>query len=143
MRVTTVRDVGALVRASRHAQGLTQADLADRLGVGRDWVVRLERGHPRVEAQKVLDALVALGLILDVEVPLVADKTTAKSGGAAGEASAPRKKLGADASGSPSSARVPRKATVKKAASGTGSDRAAGKSETDPFESVFSKLMRR
>ncbi len=65
MRVQTVRDLGALVRAERQAQQLTQAELAQRIGVGRDWVVRLERGHPRLEAQRVLDALVVLGLELD------------------------------------------------------------------------------
>jgi transcriptional regulator with XRE-family HTH domain len=42
---------------------LTQADLASRLQISRDWVVRLERGHPRLEAQRVLDALVVLGAL--------------------------------------------------------------------------------
>lgn len=67
MRVTTVRDIGALVRTARRAQGMTQADLARRLGVGREWIVRLEGGHPRLETQKVLDTLVVLGLGFDVE----------------------------------------------------------------------------
>lgn len=65
MKVTSVRDLGALVRSTRLAAGLTQADLAARLGVARDWVVRLEQGHPRLEAQKVLDALAALDVALD------------------------------------------------------------------------------
>lgn len=67
MHVTTVRDLGSLVRAARRAQGMTQADFAARVRVSRDWIVRLEAGHPRLEAQKVLDALVVLGLVLDVE----------------------------------------------------------------------------
>lgn len=54
------------MRTARRAQGLTQAALADRLRVSRDWVVRLEQGSPRLEAQKVLDALGALGLTLDI-----------------------------------------------------------------------------
>lgn len=66
MRATTVRDLGALARAERRARGMTQAELAERLGVSRDWVVRLEQGHPRLEAQRVLDALAVLGLSLDV-----------------------------------------------------------------------------
>lgn len=65
MKVTSVRDLGALVRSTRLEAGLTQAELATRLGVARDWVVRLEQGHPRLEAQKVLDALAALDLTLD------------------------------------------------------------------------------
>lgn len=66
MRARTVRDLGALVRVTRRARGLTQAELASRLGVSRDWVVRLERGHPRLEAQKVLDALTVLQMEVDV-----------------------------------------------------------------------------
>jgi transcriptional regulator with XRE-family HTH domain len=67
VRAKTVRDLGAMVRAARHTQNMTQADLAARLSVGRDWVVRLEQGQPRLEAQRVLDALTVLGLSLDVQ----------------------------------------------------------------------------
>lgn len=66
MQVHTVRDLSALVRTARQAHGLTQAELADRLWVSRDWVIRLEKGSPRLETQKVLDALAVLGLTLDV-----------------------------------------------------------------------------
>lgn len=66
MRVTTVRALGAAVRAERKAQGMTQAELATRLQVSRDWVVRLEQGHPRLEAQRVLDALAVLGVPLEI-----------------------------------------------------------------------------
>ena len=69
MQATTVRDLGAHVRSARRAQEMTQAELAERLNVGRDWVVRLEQGQPRLEAQKVLDALVVLGVLLDVRQP--------------------------------------------------------------------------
>ena len=62
--LTSTRDVAALVRHTRREQGLTQAELAARIGVGRDWVVRLEQGNPRLELSKVLDAFVALGLEL-------------------------------------------------------------------------------
>lgn len=62
----TVRTLGAAVRAERKAQGMTQAELATRLQVSRDWVVRLEQGHPRLEAQRVLDALAVLGVPLEL-----------------------------------------------------------------------------
>lgn len=71
MRAKTVADVGAVVRSARHAQGVTQAELARRLHVSRDWVVRLEQGHPRLQAQHILDALV----VLNVEVTLTAAHT--------------------------------------------------------------------
>lgn len=69
MKVRTMRDVGALIRSTRTARGMTQADLADKLRVGRDWVVRLEKGHPRLEAQRVLDALSILGVSLEATAP--------------------------------------------------------------------------
>jgi len=57
---------------------LTQAELADRLRVSRDWVVRLEKGSPRLETQKVLDALSVLGLTLEVTGDQPVRKTAAK-----------------------------------------------------------------
>ena len=65
MEVRTMGDLGALVRSARTARGMTQADLAAQLRMSRDWVVRLEKGHPRLEAQRVLDALRILGVNLD------------------------------------------------------------------------------
>lgn len=62
-------DLGALVRSARTARGMTQADLAAQLRMSRDWVVRLEKGHPRLEAQRVLDALRVVGVNLDATVP--------------------------------------------------------------------------
>ncbi len=69
MKVRTMSDIGALVRSSRTARGMTQAELAKKLRVGRDWVVRLEKGHPRLEAQRVLDALSVLGVSLEATAP--------------------------------------------------------------------------
>lgn len=61
MDMRTMRDVGLRVRELRLRNGWTQAEFADRLGASRAWVVRLEQGAPRLEAQRVLDALVVLG----------------------------------------------------------------------------------
>lgn len=55
-------DVGAAIRAARRAEGLTQAQLAQRAGVGRQWLVALEKGHDRAELGKVVAVLAALGL---------------------------------------------------------------------------------
>jgi HTH-type transcriptional regulator/antitoxin HipB len=63
----TTQDVATAVRQARKERGLTQAQLAQRAGVGRDWLVRLEKGHPRLELAKVLDTFTALGLSLSVE----------------------------------------------------------------------------
>jgi HTH-type transcriptional regulator/antitoxin HipB len=68
MRVRTVRELGVAAREARLRRGMTQADLADSLGVSREWVVRLEKGHPGLQAQLVLDAMAAAGLTVAVTV---------------------------------------------------------------------------
>lgn len=71
-RARTVRDLGALVARHRREQGLTQAALAERAGVSREWLGRLERGSMRLEIGRVLMVLGALGLALSA-VPLPAE----------------------------------------------------------------------
>lgn len=60
--ITDASDVGAAIRAARRARGMTQAELAAHAGVGRQWLVALERGHPRAELGKVLTVLQTLEL---------------------------------------------------------------------------------
>lgn len=56
------RDVGAAIRAARRAHGFTQAQLAEKAGVGRQWLVAVERGHDRAEIGKIAAVMQALGL---------------------------------------------------------------------------------
>lgn len=66
-RVATPADLGAVVRESRLAAGLTQAELASTAGVSREWLLGLERGaRPRAELGKVLAVLDALDLPLTI-----------------------------------------------------------------------------
>lgn len=70
MIVRTARDLGAAVRDARLQQGWTQAELADRIDVSRQWVISLERGKATAELGTALRAVTALGLIADlVEAP--------------------------------------------------------------------------
>jgi y4mF family transcriptional regulator len=134
MQAKTVRDLGALVRSARAHRGMTQADLAHELRVSRDWVVRLEKGHPRLEAQKVLDALQVLGLTLHVEpAPRTAPRKTARS--------STTKTTGARTTRAKSAST---KSSSKTSATSTGSKdtgKSAGstKASTDPFEALFGK----
>lgn len=66
MLATTTTDVGAIIAGERRAQGLTQHDLAQRMGVSRGSVVALEspNGNPRLIT--LLRAVSALGLRLDI-----------------------------------------------------------------------------
>jgi y4mF family transcriptional regulator len=57
-------DIGALIRDRRRELGLDQAELAERIGVGRLWVNQVERGKPGASLGLVLRALRALGLTL-------------------------------------------------------------------------------
>lgn len=61
------RDVGLVIRDRRRKQHLTQAQLADRIGVGRQWLVAVERGKPGAEIGLVMRTLAALGLSLAIE----------------------------------------------------------------------------
>jgi HTH-type transcriptional regulator / antitoxin HipB len=65
--VTSMRDIGAVIRARRRAQGLTQKDLADVSGSGFRFISELERGKDSAEAGKVLRVLKELGLRVSIE----------------------------------------------------------------------------
>lgn len=61
------RDLGAAVRERRHDRGWTQATLARKLGVTRDWVIDLEAGRGNPQLRYLLRALNVLGLQLSVD----------------------------------------------------------------------------
>lgn len=56
--VHEARDMGAVVRDARKAVDLTQQDLANRLGVSRRTIIRMESGD---EGTSVETAILALG----------------------------------------------------------------------------------
>lgn len=62
----TARDLGATVRDARLRRGWTQAQLADRIGASRQWVIALEHGKPTAELGTALRAVAALGLVADL-----------------------------------------------------------------------------
>jgi HTH-type transcriptional regulator/antitoxin HipB len=66
MHIRTPRDLGLTIRERRRALGLEQQQLADRIGVSRQWVVGVEKGKQRAAAGLLLKTLTALGLVLDV-----------------------------------------------------------------------------
>jgi transcriptional regulator with XRE-family HTH domain len=66
MLATSPTDWGRLVRDRRRGLGLTQAELAHRVGVSRQWVNAFERGSPRAELVLVLRTLEQLDLVSDV-----------------------------------------------------------------------------
>ena len=76
MKATTVRDIAAIVRGRRKALAWTQAQLASKLGVHRDWVMQFEQGKSTAEWGTVVRALRELGLSIDLYV----DEPTPRTG---------------------------------------------------------------
>lgn len=62
----TPREVGLLIRRARSDRGWTQAELAERAGVGRQWLSELEGGKRTAELGRVLSVVDALGLAVTV-----------------------------------------------------------------------------
>lgn len=66
MQACSCRDLGLLIKDRRRRLSLSQAELAERIGASRHWVISLEAGRPGVELGLVLRALTALGLVCNV-----------------------------------------------------------------------------
>jgi y4mF family transcriptional regulator len=75
MEVYSVRELAAVIRSLRREKGWTQAALAREAGVGREWVIHLEKARPGVELGLVMATLKALGVRLKIEpqTPVAAD----------------------------------------------------------------------
>ena len=67
MRIRTPLDLGLVIRDRRRKLGLSQTELARNVGVGRQWVVAIERGKSRAELGLVLRTLSALGLSITTD----------------------------------------------------------------------------
>lgn len=57
-------DLGLAIQQARLAKGLTQTQLADRLGISQRSVSELESGKPTIWARRVFDLMDATGVEL-------------------------------------------------------------------------------
>ena len=62
--ITSIRELGKLIRQTRKAQKMTQEDVSGLAGLGNRFIIDLEHGKETVQAQKVIDVLNLLGLEL-------------------------------------------------------------------------------
>ena len=69
LRITTVAELGTLIRAARKSQGLRLDDTAGGAGVGPVFAGDVERGKETVQLGLVLKLLEEVGLQLKVDVP--------------------------------------------------------------------------
>ena len=67
MLIRTPADLGAIIKERRKQLGLGQAEMAQRIGTSRQWVIGIERGRARAELGLVLRALNALDIRLNTE----------------------------------------------------------------------------
>jgi DNA-binding XRE family transcriptional regulator len=61
-RVYTGSSIGAAIRHYRKEAGLTQQQLADRAGIDRTYLSRLERGHETEQVRHIIELLRQLGV---------------------------------------------------------------------------------
>jgi y4mF family transcriptional regulator len=64
-RIRTMHDLASAARGRRIELGLTQAELASRSGVSRDWVNSFERGKRTVDISLVFRLFDALGIEME------------------------------------------------------------------------------
>ena len=65
VRLVRRKALGAAIRAARLAAGLTQAELADRLGVTRQTVIAIEQGRYSPSLEMAFQIARAFGVPLD------------------------------------------------------------------------------
>ncbi len=65
--IRTPRELGAVLREYRRGLNLSQAELADKIGTNRRWVIEVESGKPGAAMGLVLQAFLAVGARLGVE----------------------------------------------------------------------------
>jgi HTH-type transcriptional regulator/antitoxin HipB len=66
VEIRDAADVASILRSKRLEKGLSQQQLAQRLGVSRQWVVGAEGGAPTARLELVLRALHEVGLGVNV-----------------------------------------------------------------------------
>ncbi|MFT4075624.1 MAG: helix-turn-helix domain-containing protein [Asticcacaulis sp.] len=66
MFLRTPADIGAAIKDRRKRLKIGQEELGRRVGVSRQWIIAVEKGHDRAELALVLSVLNALDLRLDV-----------------------------------------------------------------------------
>ncbi len=71
--LTNSADLGRTIRDRRLELGYTQQQLAERVGVARQWIVKVEKGKARAEIEPLLHTLFQLDLELRVDQAAPAD----------------------------------------------------------------------
>lgn len=73
----TPTEIGAIIRTTRKALGVTQRDLALTSGTGLRFIIELEKGKETCELGKALRVLHTLGIEMMLSPPLTVTKAGA------------------------------------------------------------------
>jgi len=60
--------IAEIVAAVRKRRGMTQADLAKKAGISRNYVSMIERGHQDIKLSTLDDVIEALGLKMEIKI---------------------------------------------------------------------------
>ena len=69
VRVRKGSDLSAVLVAARHQRGWTQTELAERIGVSRDYVGDIESGRLGMQVTRLLQSLGELGVDVVLTIP--------------------------------------------------------------------------
>lgn len=76
------QDIGAIIRATRKAQGLRQDDAAGSIGVSENFLSKVERGNPSVSWAKLFEVMDGLGIRILLDTPVDIDPLPSAEGSA-------------------------------------------------------------
>ena len=68
--ITYTARLAKVLRSVRRERGFTQAEVAERAGVSRSWLIEFESGKPTVEVGKVMSVVRALGVCVEIASPI-------------------------------------------------------------------------
>ncbi len=74
VRVRKARDLSAALAGARRQRGWTQEQLAQRIGVGRDYVGDIESGHLGVQTTRLMQLFGELGVEVVLTLPEPGDE---------------------------------------------------------------------
>ena len=67
--VASPQALGRLLQQSRLAQGLSQQQVADRLGISQSYVSELESGKTSLALMRIFEIMRLTGMTLEAEIP--------------------------------------------------------------------------
>ena len=77
--ISSVKDIGKILKKYRKSQNITQIQLSQIANVGNRFIIELEKGKPTIQLDKALHVLNKVGIKINLEYILV-EKESNKEG---------------------------------------------------------------